>query len=56
MWPGIRSILRFSSGTQRLWITSAVVPTTPTFVRTGMCSSFAVELALSPYLISQNHS
>ena len=40
--PGIRSIFRFSSGTQKLWITSPVVPTTFTFVFTGMCSSFAV--------------
>ncbi len=31
--PGIRSIFRFSSGIQKLWITSAVVPTTSTRVR-----------------------
>ena len=40
--PGIMSIFRFSSGTQKLWITSAVVATTSTRVSTGMWISFAV--------------
>jgi len=40
--PGMRSILRFSSGTQKLWMTSLVVPMTLTRVFTGMWISFAV--------------
>jgi len=53
--PGMTSIFRFSSGTQRLWITSAVVPMTSTRVRMGMWSSFAVVACPCPYPISQNH-
>ena len=40
--PGIVSIFRFSSGTQKLWMTSAVRTSTRTGVRTGMWISFAV--------------
>ena len=36
------SILRASPGTQKLWITSALVATRFTRVRTGMWISFAV--------------
>ena len=42
MRPGIRSAFRFSSGIQKLWMTSALVPVTSTRVRTGIWSSFAV--------------
>ena len=40
--PGIVSILRLSSGTQKLWMTSAVRASTRTGVRTGMWISLAV--------------
>ena len=38
----MRSTFRFSSGTQKLWITSALVPARFTRVRVGMWISFAV--------------
>jgi hypothetical protein len=40
--PGIMSILRLRAGTQKLWITSAVVATTFTRVSAGMWISLAV--------------
>ena len=51
----MKSIFRFSSGTQKLWITSAVVPTTFTRVRVGMWISFAVTAFVPGYRTSQNH-
>ena len=41
----IRSIFRFSRGTQRLWITSRLETRTSTGTPTGMWISFAVRIA-----------
>ena len=54
--PGIRSAFRFSSGTQKLWITSAVVPSMSTRVRTGMWISLAVTARVPGYRISHHQS
>ena len=40
--PGMRSILRFSRGAQKLWMTSAVLATTSTRTPAGMWMSLAV--------------
>ena len=52
---GMRSILRFSLGTQKLWMTSAVLPTTRTRTPAGMWMSFAVTAGVPSYRASQNH-
>ncbi len=49
------SIFRFSSGTQKLWMTSAVVATRLTRVSTGMWISFAVTAFVPGYRNDQYH-
>src|SRR5947208_3859240 len=49
------STFRFSSGTQKLWITSSVETIAVTLVRTGMWISFAVTTFESPYRTSHHH-
>ena len=49
------SIFRFSSGTQKLWITSPERATIVTVSSTGMWISFAVRTWWSGYSTSQNH-
>ena len=53
--PGIVSTLRLSSGTQKLWITSAVVATRLIRVSTGMCISPAVTAFVPGYRNSHYH-
>jgi hypothetical protein len=55
LWPGIVSIFRFSSGTQKLWMTSAEVATRLTLVSTGMCISSAVTARVPGYSNAQYH-
>src|SRR5438132_12517414 len=54
VWPGIWSILVWSWGTQKEWITSAVVSSRRTGSPTGMCNSLAVSAPFG-YRASHHH-